>query len=131
MERQREDLRERKPYYASSVPAVPVHQVEPRKNTDFNGKGHPSWVSLTHPSLPLSQIYHFIDSLKCTVPCRRGAFVSMNSKFAILAFGVKCAGRNGSFFPPPVDGALHSAPVQNGIHILLRSGDRSQAVGVH
>ena len=32
---------------------------------------------------------------------------------------------------PPVDGALHSAPVQNGIHILLRSGDRSQAVGVH
>lgn len=97
MERQREDLRERKPYYASSVPAVPVHQVEPRK--------------------------------KCTAPCRRGAFVSMNSKFALLAFGVKCAGRNGS--PPPVDGALHSAPVQNGIHILLRSGDRSQAVGIH
>ena len=31
MERQREDLRERKPYYASSVPAVPVHQDEPRK----------------------------------------------------------------------------------------------------
>ena len=51
----------------------------------------------------------------------------LNSKFAILAFGVKCAGRNG----PPVDGALHSAPVQNGIHILLRSGDRSQAVGIH
>lgn len=71
MERQREDLRERKPYYASSVPAVPVHQDEPRK--------------------------------KCTAPCRRGALqarciVSMNSKlnskFAILAFGVKCAGRN-------------------------------------
>ena len=28
------------------------------KTTDFNGEGHPSWVSLTHPFLPLSQIYH-------------------------------------------------------------------------
>ena len=31
MERQSEDCRECKPYYASSLPAVPVYQDEPRK----------------------------------------------------------------------------------------------------
>ena len=30
---------------------------------DFNGTGHPSWVSPTHPSLPSRRIYRFIDSL--------------------------------------------------------------------
>lgn len=65
---------------------------------------------------------------RCIVSMNSKLNSKLNSKFAILAFGVKCAGRNGS---PPVDGALHSAPVQNGIHILLRSGDRSQAVGIH
>ena len=34
------------------------------KTKDFNGAGHPSWVSRAHPSLPLRRIYHFIDSLK-------------------------------------------------------------------
>ena len=34
------------------------------KTKDFNGAGHPSWVSRAHPSLPLQRIYHFIDSLE-------------------------------------------------------------------
>ena len=33
------------------------------KTKDFNGAGHPSWVSRAHPSLPSRRIYHFIDSL--------------------------------------------------------------------
>ena len=33
---------------------------------DFNGAGHPSWVSRAHPSLPSRRIYYFIDSLKQT-----------------------------------------------------------------
>ena len=58
--------------------------------------------------------------------------VSMNSEQQIChpRFWGKMRGTK-RLFPPPVDGALHSAPVQNGIHILLRSGDGSQAVGIH
>ena len=33
------------------------------KTIDFNGAGHPSWVSRAHPSLPPRKTHHFIDSL--------------------------------------------------------------------
>ena len=34
------------------------------KTIDFNGAGHPSWVSRAHPSLPPRKTHHFIDSLR-------------------------------------------------------------------
>jgi hypothetical protein len=34
------------------------------KTYDFNGAGHPSWVSRPHPSFPFSGILGFIDSLQ-------------------------------------------------------------------
>ena len=46
------------------------------KTIDFNGDGHPSWVSLTHPSLPLSQIYHFIDGLEYFACHRHAGYFS-------------------------------------------------------
>ena len=44
------------------------------KTIDFNGAGHPSWVSRAHPSLPLRKTHHFIDSLSSPCPADRGCF---------------------------------------------------------
>ncbi|WP_418724244.1 hypothetical protein, partial [Dysosmobacter sp.] len=46
------------------------------KTKDFNGAGHPSWVSRAHPSFPLRRIYLFIDSLKACSKERAFCFCS-------------------------------------------------------
>ena len=37
------------------------------KTWDFNGAGHPSWVSRAHPSFPLRRSCHLVDRLRSTV----------------------------------------------------------------
>ena len=44
-------------------PASFQNFIKVLKTKDFNGAGHPSWVSRAHPSFPLRRIYLFIDSL--------------------------------------------------------------------
>ncbi len=56
-------------HFCPSKPCLPLlidgifRTIKVLKIVNFNGAGHPSWVSRAHPSLPLQEIYRFIDSL--------------------------------------------------------------------
>ena len=61
------------------------------KTKDFNGTGHPSWVSRAHPSLPSRRIYHFIDSLN-SFYTSRFFWVFRSKRWAITPLKVKAIG---------------------------------------
>ena len=84
---------------------------------DFNGAGHPSWVSRAHPSLPSRKIYHFIDSLKREPKGSRFSYDSVDPvTYRLLDFLQMCI----------ASADLISSSRKSGCAMPIRASERSQ-----